>query len=280
MRRTTKWLALATAVIALVAAPTLAAQRAGVGRRTSVKAHGANATATTTATTKASASKGWTLKASHSKGPTLKTTKVQSSTSKGAATKATKATGPKSSRPSGATKPTAKATTGKKSTTTTSGSTATTSGGTTASGGTTGSATWTPTNPVAEKLSTKPNLLSKVQTSLPAGTDLNAATAGFKNFGQFVAAVNVSNNLAIPFADLKAAMTGVRMDSTSTAQVPVSLGQAIQQLKPGVNAEAEAQHAQTEATQEINSTSTTSTKGKSKSPKRGVGTTTSSGGSI
>jgi hypothetical protein len=39
--------------------------------------------------------------------------------------------------------------------------------------------------------------------------DLNGATSGFRNLGQFVAAVNVSNNHQIAFADLKAAMTGL-----------------------------------------------------------------------
>ena len=37
--------------------------------------------------------------------------------------------------------------------------------------------TWTPTNPIAQKLSTKPNHLAKLQSVLPPGTDLNLATA-------------------------------------------------------------------------------------------------------
>jgi hypothetical protein len=141
--------------------------------------------------------------------------------------------------------------------------------------------TWTPDNPVAQKLSTKTNLLNKVQSSLPPGTDLNAATAGFKNFGQFVAAVNVSNNLGIPFADLKASMTGLKMDGTSTGKPTASLGQSIQQLKPGVSAEMEAQKAETEATRLINGNSTatgstSTTTSKKKSTKR-PGTSTSGG---
>lgn len=110
---------------------------------------------------------------------------------------------------------------------------------------------WTPNNPVAEKLSTKSNLLTKVQNSLPLNTDLNAATAGFKNFGQFIAAVNVSKNLGIPFADLKAAMTGITLAGEPTGLPTQSLGQAIQGLKTGVNAEAEATKAQTAANLEI-----------------------------
>jgi hypothetical protein len=89
--------------------------------------------------------------------------------------------------------------------------------------------TWTPTNPIAQKLSTKPNHLAKLQSVLPPGTDLNNATLGFKNFGQLNAAVNNSINHNIPFADLKAAMTGVRIDGTETGVAPVSLGQAKKQ---------------------------------------------------
>jgi hypothetical protein len=86
----------------------------------------------------------------------------------------------------------------------------------------------------------KKNQLAKAQAILPPGTDLNDATAGFKNFGQFNAAVNVSTNLGIDFADLKAAMTGITLDGEPTNQPTKSLGQAIQQFKPGVDAEAEA----------------------------------------
>ena len=111
--------------------------------------------------------------------------------------------------------------------------------------------TWTPSNPVAQKLSSKPNLLNKVTSSLPPNTDLNAATAGFKNFGQFVAAVNVSNNLGIAFTDLKSAMTGTTLDGTPTGAPTLSLGQAIHQLKPGVSAETEAHKAQTLADRDI-----------------------------
>jgi hypothetical protein len=106
---------------------------------------------------------------------------------------------------------------------------------------------WTPNNPVAQKLSTKTNLLNRVQRSLPPNTDLNAATAGFRNFGQFIAAVNVSNNLGINFSDLKAAMTGTSLAGIPTGQPTRSLGQAIQQLRPGVDATREAQKAQLEA---------------------------------
>jgi hypothetical protein len=147
-------------------------------------------------------------------------------------------------------------------TSSTSGSGATTtdpSGSTSGSTGPAPNSTWVPDNPIAQKLSTKPNLLGKVQRSLNI-TDLNAlnpATAGFKNFGNFVAAVNVSNNLGIKFDDLKAAMTGTTMAGTSTGKPQLSLGQAIQQLKPGVDSTTEAQKAQVEANVEISERSTT-----------------------
>jgi hypothetical protein len=61
-----------------------------------------------------------------------------------------------------------------------------------------------------------------LQSRLPVGTDLTAAAAGFRNLGQFVAAVNVSNNLGIPFLELKTRMVDQGM----------SLGQAIQDTRP------------------------------------------------
>jgi hypothetical protein len=103
--------------------------------------------------------------------------------------------------------------------------------------------------------------MNKVNGVLPAGTDLNAATAGFKNFGGFMSAVNVSSNLGIQFADLKAVLTGTTLSGvpTTSGATASSLGQAIQQLKSGVDATAEAQRAQTQATLETGEASTTNT---------------------
>ncbi len=94
-----------------------------------------------------------------------------------------------------------------------------------------------PLTPVQEKLQKNTNLASKLATRLPAGTDLVAAAAGFRNLGQFVAAVNVSSNLGIPFDQLKTRMV---TDGKS-------LGQAIQALKPVASATIEAQHAEYDA---------------------------------
>jgi hypothetical protein len=91
---------------------------------------------------------------------------------------------------------------------------------------------------VDQKLDRNPKLSTKLQSLLPAGTDLKTAAAGFKNFGQFVAAVHVSHNLGIPFDQLKAKMTGDNAES---------LGKAIKELKPDANAKAETKKAQQQA---------------------------------
>ena len=79
-------------------------------------------------------------------------------------------------------------------------------------------------------------LSAKLQALLPPGTNLHDAAGGFKNLGQFVAAVHVSHNLDIPFSDLK-----TRMMSGE------SLGNAIHGLKPEVNAKEEAKKAHKQA---------------------------------
>jgi hypothetical protein len=76
--------------------------------------------------------------------------------------------------------------------------------------------------PVQEKLEQNTNLVGKVASRLPAGTDVIKAADGFANLNQFVAAVNVSNNLQVSFADLKAKLIDGKM----------SLGQAIQAVRP------------------------------------------------
>jgi hypothetical protein len=95
---------------------------------------------------------------------------------------------------------------------------------------------------IAGKLSSNSQLASKLQALLPPGTDLQTAAEGFKNLGQFVAAVHVSNNLGISFDDLKAKMTGPDA---------VSLGKAIHQLQPSANAKAAAKQAQKQAHQDL-----------------------------
>lgn len=74
-----------------------------------------------------------------------------------------------------------------------------------------------------DRIESNPELRTRLNGMLPAGTNLQTASAGFKNQGQFIATLNVAKNLNIPFADLKARMTGSN---------PMSLGKAIQELKP------------------------------------------------
>ena len=134
--------------------------------------------------------------------------------------------------------------------------------------------------PVQEKLQRNTNLASKLERKLdgrlPAGTDLMDAALGFKNLGQFVAAVNVSTNLQLDFMELKARIVDQKM----------SLGQAIQDLKTTASPTVEAQRAEydarvmiaaseaetsTTATTNASNDTTTKTKQPKKSNKKGVG---------
>ena len=96
----------------------------------------------------------------------------------------------------------------------------------------------TPATPTTRPVK-NPRLEARLQGMLPEGIMVQDAMAGFKNWGQFVAAVHVSNNLNIPFADLKAKMTGLTpgpAPGTTVQGTPMSLGQAIQSLKGGTTA--------------------------------------------
>ncbi len=74
-------------------------------------------------------------------------------------------------------------------------------------------------------LSQNTKLASNLQSLLPAGTNLQEAASGFKNLGQFVAAVHVSHNLGIPFDQLKSTM---QSDGGN-------LGKAIETLNPNLS---------------------------------------------
>jgi hypothetical protein len=77
-----------------------------------------------------------------------------------------------------------------------------------------------------EHLQRHPEQSARLQELLPAGTDMNAAAEGFKNFGQFVAAAHASKNLNIPFDQLKMKTTGPGAKS---------LGDAIHELRPDLS---------------------------------------------
>lgn len=97
--------------------------------------------------------------------------------------------------------------------------------------------------PAPDQLDRHPKLSSRLAGLLPAGTNMQRAASGFKNLGQFVAAVHVSHNLGIPFDQLKAKTTGSGAES---------LGKAIHQLDPNADAKAEAKKAESQARQDFN----------------------------
>jgi len=118
------------------------------------------------------------------------------------------------------------------------GATGTSGSATTTSAGTT--ATVPKMNPIATKISTNHGLSSKVTSMLSTVTDpntgkpitLDAASMGFKNQGQFIAALHVSKNLGIPFLTLKSDMVTSQTTATGTTMSQTaSLGQAIQKVK-------------------------------------------------
>src|SRR5262249_19221361 len=91
---------------------------------------------------------------------------------------------------------------------------------------------------VSDHLEDNTKLASKLESLLPPGTNLQQAAQGFKNLGQFVAAVHVSHNLGIPFDQLKAKMIGPPKES---------LGGAIHALKPAANSKEEAKKGEKQA---------------------------------
>ena len=98
---------------------------------------------------------------------------------------------------------------------------------------------------VAQRIDANPQLVALLTPLLPAGMTLDQAAAGFRNQGQFIAALHVSQNLKIPFATLKAEMVGNDHDS---------LGGAIRDVAPTADAKVEARKAETEAKADIKAT--------------------------
>lgn len=120
-------------------------------------------------------------------------------------------------------------------------------------------------NPIAAKIASKPNLNAKLTGMLPMDPatgrtmTLNKASRGFKNQGQFIAALHVSQNLGIPFADLKSHMVTVTPGAPGqrpTATQTGSLGQAIQASKATAAVTTEVERAQTQSAADLQSTST------------------------
>ena len=215
---------------------------AGQGRGTSgPKTHPPKPTGGTHTTVAKGPSAG-TAQHGSPKGP-----KSTSTMASGAAAKGPKTTSPKSATASA--KATGKSTTTTASTKTTGSAKRTEPAKTSTSTSGTGTPSTTTLTPVQQKLQQNTNLANKLETRLPKGTDLMTAAEGFRNLGQFVAAVNVSNNLGIDFVNLK----------TSMVDDGLSLGQAIQTWKPTANSTHEASLAESQATVLINTSSTTTT---------------------
>jgi hypothetical protein len=77
------------------------------------------------------------------------------------------------------------------------------------------------------RLASNPNLSSRLQALLPPNTTLADAAMGFKNQGQFIAALHISHNLGIDFNSLK-------MDMLTKHD---SLGAAIKALRPDLSSQ-------------------------------------------
>jgi len=99
------------------------------------------------------------------------------------------------------------------------------------------------------RIQRNPELSEKLQTLLPKtgpNSTLAGPAMGFRNEGQFIAALHVSKNLGIPFDQLKAKMM--------SGDPPMKLGQAIHALKPNVtekDADNEADKAEKEARADV-----------------------------
>ena len=99
------------------------------------------------------------------------------------------------------------------------------------------------------RIQRNPELSQKLQALLPKtgpNSTLTGAAMGFRNEGQFIAALHVSKNLGIPFDQLKAKMM--------SGDPPLKLGQAIHALKPNVtekDADNEADKAEKEARADV-----------------------------
>lgn len=87
-----------------------------------------------------------------------------------------------------------------------------------------------------------PKLTAKLQKLLPKGPMIQDACNGFKNLGDCVAAIHASQNLEIPFDDLKKKVTGKDAEK---------LDKAIHELKPDVNASSEKKKAWKQAEKDI-----------------------------
>lgn len=148
-------------------------------------------------------------------------------------------------------------------TTTTTASTGTTS--TTGTTTSTGTSTTTETKVLtrsAQQLESNPKLAAKLQTLLGKNTDVIEAADGFRNLGQFVAAVHVSHNMGFSLEDfnkLKGYMTGTSAGTSSTSASsgsPMSLGKALKKMRNTADVDTQVKTAETQANQDMTTTGT------------------------
>lgn len=100
-----------------------------------------------------------------------------------------------------------------------------------------------------EHLKQNTQLAARVQKLLPVGSDVLVLSQGFRNLGQFVAAVHASRNLGIRFDQLKMKMVTAGM----------SLGQAIKTLRRNADAGAAVRTAEQQARTTMSGSSTSGT---------------------
>jgi hypothetical protein len=103
----------------------------------------------------------------------------------------------------------------------------------------------TPTPNFIQRIDANPQLVARLKPLLPSTMTLDQAAAGFKNRGQFIAALHAAHDQNIPFDQLKAEMTGTDHDS---------LGQAIHELKPAADSKSAAHTAEQEAKADVKAT--------------------------
>ncbi len=99
-------------------------------------------------------------------------------------------------------------------------------------------------SPVQKELQRNLVLADSLRGRLPAGTDLHAAAGGFRRLELFVATLHASNNIDIPFSELKRRIVNDGM----------TLGQAIQDMRPKSRYWQEARRAEDEAAATIRTT--------------------------
>ena len=96
-------------------------------------------------------------------------------------------------------------------------------------------------SPVQQELQRNAILSNTLRTRLPQGADVTASASGFRRLELFVATVHASNNIAVPFSELKRRIVNDGM----------TLGQAIQDIRPKSRYWSEAQRAEEEAAEMI-----------------------------